>query len=169
MRHSFMGGNAFCITICDPATSSNNQSAYCQNIYDRMGCSYNMPNNAQNGTFEVCDADLKIPAGLYVSGGVTMTYSQPATAAVNPPYTPVVPSSSNCVTYNSAVLYSAIATVTPTGQSVSASATGSVKSSSTNSGSAGAASPTQSSGAVTVGVSAVAGIVGTVFAMILLS
>jgi len=170
MRHSFMGGNAFCITICDPATSSANQSAYCQNIYDRMGCSYNMPSNAQNGTFEVCDADLKTPAGIYVTGGVTMTYSQPATAAVNPPYTPVVPASSNCVTYNSAVLYSAIASVTPTGVSVSASATGtgSVKSS-TGTGSSGAASPTQTGGAAALGVSAVAAIAGTAFAMVFLS
>ncbi|KAG1743418.1 hypothetical protein EDB19DRAFT_1964206, partial [Suillus lakei] len=29
---NFMGGNAFCITICDPASSSANQSTYCQNI-----------------------------------------------------------------------------------------------------------------------------------------
>jgi hypothetical protein len=163
-----MGGSAFCITICDPATSSDNQTAYCQNIYDRMGCSYNMPNKAQNGTFEVCEADLKIPAGLYVTGGVTMTYSQPASASVDPPYTPVVPSSSNCVTYNSAVLYSAIASVTPTGQSSAASATGTVKSS-TGTGSSGAASPTQSGGAVALGVSTVAGIAGTLFAVLFLS
>lgn len=169
MCHSFMGGNAFCMTICDPATSSANQSAYCQNIYDRMGCSYNMPSNAQTGTFEVCNSDLKTPAGLYVTGGVTMTYSQPASGVVNPPYTPVVPASSNCVTYNSAVLYSAIATVTPTGKSVSASATGSGVKPSTGTSSGGAASPTQSGGAVALGVSTVAGIAGTVFAMIFLS
>jgi len=165
---NFMGGSAFCMTICDPATSSANQSAYCQNIYDRMGCSYNMPSNAQNGTFEVCESDLKTPAGLYVTGGVTMTYSQPASGVVAPPYTPIVPSSSNCVSYNSAVLYSAIASVTPTGKSSSASATGTVKPS-TGTGSSGAASPTQSGGAVALGVSTVAGIAGTLFAVLFLS
>ncbi|KAG0700156.1 hypothetical protein DFH29DRAFT_933391 [Suillus ampliporus] len=169
---NFMGGNAFCITICDPASSSANQSAYCQNIYDRMGCSYNMPSNGQNGTFEVCDADLKTPVGIYVTGGVTMTYSQPATAAVVPPYTAVVPASSNCVSYTSSVLYAAIATVTPTGVSASATATGSgtgsVKSS-TGTGTAGAASSTQTGGAITLGVSTLAGLTGTLFAIVFLS
>lgn len=165
-----MGGNAFCITICDPASSSANQSAYCQNIYDRMGCSYNMPNNAQNGTFEVCAADLKTPAGLYVTGGVTMTYTQPNSGVVNPPYTAVVPASSNCVTYASAALYTGLATVTPTGVSASASgATGTAKATSTGTNTAGAASSTQTGGAATLGVSALAGVTGTLFAMIFLS
>lgn len=167
MHRSFMGGDAFCITICDPASSSANQSAYCQNIYDRMGCSYNMPNNAQNGTFEVCDSDLKIPAGLYVTGGVTMTYSQPDSAAVDPPYTAFTPASSNCVTYASSALYTGIATVTPTG--VSASASGGAKATGTGSNSAGAAAATQTGGAVALGVSTLAGVTGTLFAMIFLS
>jgi hypothetical protein len=169
MHCSFMGGNAFCITICDPASSSANQSAYCQNIYDRMGCSYNMPNNAQNGTFEVCDSDLKIPAGLYVTGGVTMTYTQPDSAAVNPPYTAFTPASSNCVTYASAALYTGLATVTPTVAASGSGATATAGASSTGSKSAGSPSATQSGGAVALGVSTLAGVTGTLFAMIFLS
>ncbi|KAG2034999.1 hypothetical protein BDR03DRAFT_935025 [Suillus americanus] len=168
---NFMGGNAFCITICDPASSSANQSAYCQNIYDRLGCSYNMPNNAQTGVFEVCESDLKIPAGLYVTGGVTMTYSQPNSGAADPPYTAFTPASSNCVTYASASLYTGIATVTPT--AVSSSATGATgtaaKTSSTGTNTAGGAAATQSGGAVALGVSTLAGVTGTLLAMIFLS
>lgn len=169
---NFMGGSSFCITICDPASSSANQSAYCQNIYDRMGCSYNMPNNAQNGTFEVCDSDLKTPAGIYVTGGVTMTYTQPNSGVVNPPYTAVTPASSNCVTYASTALYAGLATVTPTSVAASGSgATGTAKASSGTSkaSSTGAATATQSGGAVALGVSTLAGVTGTLFAMIFLS
>ncbi|KAF9220446.1 hypothetical protein BS17DRAFT_787441 [Gyrodon lividus] len=168
---NFMGGNGFCITICDPATSASDQAAYCQNIYDRMGCSYNMPNNAQTGVFEVCEADLKTPAGIYVTNGVTMTYSQPASGDVTPPYTPVVPASSNCVTYQSAQLYTALPTGTiapATTGTPGVSQTGSTTKLSTSSGSAGASTPT-SNGAVTVGVSSVAGVLGTLFAMAFLS
>ena len=48
----------------------------CQHIYDRIGCAYNAPNNAQNGTFEVCKGDDMTPVGQYVSNGVTMTWTQ---------------------------------------------------------------------------------------------
>ncbi|KAH7902931.1 hypothetical protein BJ138DRAFT_1168719 [Hygrophoropsis aurantiaca] len=133
-----------------------------------MGCDYNMPNNAQNGTFEVCDADLKIPAGLYVENGVTMTYSQPASGVVDPPYTPVVPSSSNCVTYQSTDLYSA--NPTPSGASSasgSAPTVGSGAAPSTGSSGAPGSSPTN--GAEALGISAVAGVVGVLFAMAFLS
>ncbi|KAH7923176.1 hypothetical protein BV22DRAFT_1106222 [Leucogyrophana mollusca] len=167
---NFIGGNAFCITICDPASSSDDQGAYCQNIYDRMGCNYNMPNNAQNGTFEVCDADLKTPVGIYVTNGVTMTYSQPASGVVDPPYTPVVPASSNCVTYQSAQLYTANPTPSGATSASGSSATGGAGGSSPSSGSSGAAgaAPT-SSGAEALGISSVAGVVGVLFAMAFLS
>ncbi|KAG2336038.1 hypothetical protein BDR05DRAFT_1016532 [Suillus weaverae] len=98
----------------------------------RISTSYNMPNNAQSGTFEVCDSDLTTPAGLYVTDGVTVTYSQPNSGVVNPPYTAVIPASSNCVTYASAALHTGLATVTPTSVAASASgATGTAKASST--------------------------------------
>ena len=44
---------------------------YCQNVYDLVGCSYNMPSNVQNGTFTSCDGDLQDPVGIYVVGGVS--------------------------------------------------------------------------------------------------
>ncbi|KAI9569220.1 hypothetical protein HD554DRAFT_2091984 [Boletus coccyginus] len=160
---SFMGSNEFCLTICNPSSSSADQSAYCQNIYDEIGCEYNMPNNAQKGTFEVCDSDLKIPAGVYVSSGVTMTYTQPYdTGEVNPPYTPVTPSSSNCVTYQSSALYTGLPTVT-TAPSTTPAAT----SNGTVTTGAGAAPTT--GGASALGISSIAGIFGTLFAVAFLS
>ncbi|KAL4066910.1 hypothetical protein V8B97DRAFT_348878 [Scleroderma yunnanense] len=165
--NSFIGGDIFCFTICDPSSSAADQSAYCQNIYDEIGCTYNMPNNAQNGTFEVCDADLKTPVGIYVTNGVTMTYTQPYTGPVNPPYTPIVPQSSNCVTYQSTQLYSNLPTPT-TAPSSSSSHSGSAAA--TGSKSSSGSSPTSTSnGATAVGVSSMAGILGTLFAVAFLS
>lgn len=37
---SFIGGGQFCIKLCDPTVTSKN---YCQNIFDILGCAYNMP------------------------------------------------------------------------------------------------------------------------------
>jgi hypothetical protein len=123
-----------------------------------------MPNNAQNGTFEVCDSDLKTPVGIYTTNGVTMTYTQPNTGDVVPPYTPVVPSSSNCVTYQSTALYTGLPTVT----AAPSTGTGQVTGQATGSSSAGAASAT-SNGASALGISSVAGILGTLFAVAFLS
>lgn len=167
ISHSFIGGDLFCFTICDPSTSGTDQAAYCQNIYDRMGCTYNMPNNAQNGTFEVCDADLKTPVGIYVSGGVTMTYTQPYTGDVTPPYTPTVPQSSNCVTYQSAQLYSNLPTPT---NAPAQTSSGSSHGASSASGTKSSSSPTSTANsAAAVGVSSVAGLLGTLFAVVFLS
>ncbi|EGN98627.1 hypothetical protein SERLA73DRAFT_181179 [Serpula lacrymans var. lacrymans S7.3] len=178
---NFMGGNAFCIKVCDPTGS--NQQGYCQNIYDRLGCEYNAPSNVVNGTFEVCDADDMTPVGVYVTNGATMTYTQPAEslgAITTVPYTPVVPSSSNCVQYQSAQLYSGApaptsASSVPTslpsgGAGGSNSGNGSPSGSASRSGSAAGTGATgTSNGANTLGVSAAASVVGVVFAMAFLS
>jgi len=163
--NSFIGGNFSCFTACNPASSGNDQGNFCQNRYDLIGCSYNMPANAQNGVFEVCDADTKIPVGTYVSGGATMTWTQPNAGPVTPPYSPVVPASSNCVTYSSNSLWNALPTVTPTGATAVPTGT-----KSTAGGSApGAPAATGSNGASTLGISSAAGILGTLFAVAFLS
>ena len=168
VSHSFIGGEAFCLTICDPSSSGADQSAYCQNIYDRIGCAYNMPNNAQNGTFEVCDADLKTPVGVYVANGVTMTFTQAYTGDVTPPYTPTVPKSSNCVTYQSSQLYSNLPTPT-NAPATTSGASGHGSSASGTKSSSAAGSTSTSSDATALGVSTVAGILGTLFAVAFLS
>ncbi|KAH0832847.1 hypothetical protein J3R83DRAFT_11774 [Lanmaoa asiatica] len=163
---NFMGGNTFCLKVCDP--NGHNQAALCQNIYDRLGCAYNAPNNAKNGTFEVCDGDDMTPPGVYTSGGQTMTYFQPPESLgpiTTVPYTPVVPASSNCVTFHSSDLYTALPT--PTGGAATTGTPGNSPGA-TRSASAGAAAAT-SNGASAVGISSVATVVGVVFAMVFLS
>lgn len=162
-----MGGHGFCIKVCDPA--GKNGPAYCQNIYDRLGCAYNAPNNAKNGTFEVCQGDNMTPPGVYVSGGVTQTYFQPPESLgpiTTVPYTPAVPSSSNCVQYSSAALYTALPKTTsaPSGSGGGNSATG------TKSGSAAQSTSNGAGASVSVmGVSTTAGFLGVLFAMAFLS
>lgn len=174
-----MGGNAFCLKACDPAGA--NAAEYCQHIYDRIGCSYNAPNAAQDLVFESCDADNADYPGVYTdTSGAVVTYTQPAEslgAITSMPYTAKVPSSSNCVTYTSSVLLSALATVTGSASGSAAtststgtakvSSTGTVKSSST--GTSASASSTSSSGADAIVVSGVASLMGVIFAGLFLA
>jgi len=111
--NNFMGGNSFCLKACDPA--GPNAAHFCEHIYDRIGCAYNSPNNAQNGTFESCDGDNQDFPGIYTdASGQVQTYTQPA-ESLGPittlPYQPKVPASSNCVTYTSSAIYNALPTV----------------------------------------------------------
>jgi hypothetical protein len=116
------------------------------------------------------------PPGIYTSNGQTMTYYQPAESLgpiTTVPYTPVVPASSNCVTYQSAQLYSGqpagtpVASSTPTAKPTGSTGNGG-SGSGTRTGSAGAPSPT-TNGASAMGVSTVAGLAGVLFAMAFLS
>ncbi|KAJ3482670.1 hypothetical protein NLJ89_g12124 [Agrocybe chaxingu] len=65
--HNFMGSNTFCFKVCDPAGPS--AADYCEHIFDRIGCAYNAPNNARNGTFESCDGESQDFPGIYTSNG----------------------------------------------------------------------------------------------------
>ncbi|EIM85192.1 uncharacterized protein STEHIDRAFT_147739 [Stereum hirsutum FP-91666 SS1] len=154
----FIGGNFTCGKVCDQ-TGSNPQGL-CQNIYDRLGCTYNAPNNAQDGVFEYCEGDDMTPVGTYVVNGATSVYTQPAetVSITDIPYTPTPAATSNCITYTSSALFTDLVGVSPTGTgasttgSGSAAATGSSKASSgsksaTGSGATGTATGASSSGA----------------------
>ncbi|KAG6889081.1 hypothetical protein C0995_003934 [Termitomyces sp. Mi166 len=179
--HNFMGGNAFCLKACDPA--GPNAANFCQHIYDRIGCAYNAPNNAQNGTFEACLGDNQDFPGVYTdAAGAVQTYTQPpeALGAISTmPYQPKVPASSSCTPYQSAQLYSLIATVsgnvpvaTPTstasGASVAPSGASKGTASSSKTGS-GAAPSTTGNSASTIAASSIVGLVGVVFSAIFFS
>jgi hypothetical protein len=159
-----MGGSAFCMKLCDP--KGKNPGGYCQNIYDRLGCVYNALNNAKNGTFKVCDGQDMTPPGLYTgASGATQTYFQPPESLgpiTSVPCTPVVPASSNCVTYHSTNLYTALPTPTG-GATTTGKSTGA-----THLTSAGAAASTSNS-ASAISISSVAIIASIVFAMVFLS
>ncbi|RDB30906.1 hypothetical protein Hypma_004912 [Hypsizygus marmoreus] len=168
--HNFIGGNAFCIKACDPA--GPNAAKFCEHIFDRIGCAYNAPNNAQNGTFESCEGENQDFPGHWVENGVTRTYTQPpeSLGAISTlPYTARVPASSSCVGHTSSVLYSALATVTApgdeatsTGTSGAGSSTGTNSGSGTATGTAPRASGTGNSADV-LAVSGFATVLGVVF------
>ncbi|KAH8112679.1 hypothetical protein DFH11DRAFT_1606411 [Phellopilus nigrolimitatus] len=178
--HNFMGGGAFCFKVCD----GPNAADFCQHIYDRIGCAYNAPNAAQNGTFEMCLGDNQDYPGVYTSNGQVMTYTQPAEslgAITTMPYQPKVPASSSCTTFSSAELYAAAATAFPSSGSASGSAaknTGGAGTTATRSGVATDASTTANSGARVArsmvsengaGAGAVIGLMGMLFAGVILA
>ncbi|KAJ6571754.1 hypothetical protein B0H19DRAFT_1219080 [Mycena capillaripes] len=171
--HNFMGGSQFCFKACDPAGAD--ASRYCQHMYDRIGCSYNAPNNAQNGIFESCEGDNQDFPGIYTSDGAVLTYTQPPESLgviSSMPYDPKVPPSSSCTQYTSAQLFSALGTVSASA-STSATSSGTEKSgtgSSTKSGaSAGASATGNSSGTEAMRVGLVSSVLGVVFAAVFLS
>lgn len=110
-----MGGGAFCIKVCDPA--GPNAAHFCEHIFDRIGCLYNAPNAAPNNVFQSCDGDNQDYPGVYTdASGAVQTFTQPPESLgpiTSIPYTPRVPSSSNCVTYSANELYAAAASALP--------------------------------------------------------
>ena len=112
---SFFGGNFFCFKACDP--TGPNAARYCEHIFDRIGCAYNAPNNAQNGTFESCQGANQDFPGVYTdAGGQVQTYTQPPESLgpiTTVPYTPRVPPSSSCVTFTSSAIF--VGLPTPSG------------------------------------------------------
>ncbi|KAJ7876551.1 hypothetical protein B0H13DRAFT_1448387, partial [Mycena leptocephala] len=89
LQVSFFGSNVFCGKICDE-TGSNPQGL-CTNLYDRLGCEFNAPNNAEAGVFEACLGDDMRPVGTYVVNGQTSVYTQPAETVpiTSAPYNPI--------------------------------------------------------------------------------
>ncbi|GAA6012952.1 hypothetical protein JCM10207_008393 [Rhodosporidiobolus poonsookiae] len=128
--NNFVGSGAFCLKLCDPKVTSPN---YCENKFDLLGCSYNMPASYKDQEFSECDAELQDVVGTYTgSDGQTSTWSQPSSlpATSTLPWTPRVPSSSNCRTYSSTELFAQIADLlmiqaTSSGASSSGSKSGS--------------------------------------------
>ncbi|KAF8869056.1 hypothetical protein BD779DRAFT_797468 [Infundibulicybe gibba] len=175
--HNFMGGEAFCIKVCDPAGA--NAAHFCEHIFDRIGCAYNAPNNAKNGTFESCDGDNQDFPGIYTANGQVMTYTQPDEKLgpiTTMPYQPKVPASSNCKQFSSTSLYAALATVSNPGvPAATAAPSGSTKapsgsgtSTASRTGSAAAAGTGTSSGASSLAISGVA-IITVMFSVVFLS
>lgn len=163
---SFMGGNAFCLKICDP--SGSNPAGFCQHTLDRIGCAYNVPNNAQNGTFEYCKGDNMQVPGVYTSDGQTLSYSQPPEsegAITTMPYVATAAASSECTTFTSASLYTDALAAAPTGTAGKSSGSSASK----TAGSASASSTGSTSGASAMKIQVGAGLMGVVGAMFVLA
>ena len=161
------------LKVCNP--NGPNPAGYCQHTLDRIGIPYNMPNNAINGTYEVCDSDAMQIPGEYVVNGKTSSYAQPAESVSigTLPYTPVVPSSSNCVTYQSSDLYSNYPSLFPsTAGASSPTGAGGSKSGASGSrvGSPSATSTTSgSNGAEVLTISLFSSILGVAFSITFLA
>jgi hypothetical protein len=168
--HNFMGGDAFCFKVCDPAGA--HAADYCQHIFDRIGCAYNAPNAAKDGVFESCLGDNQDFPGVYTQNGQTMTYTQPDEKLgpiTSIPYTARIPASSSCSQFSSAQLFTALPTISG---SSSAKPTSSGTSKSTGSGSVsgsrtGTAAAASTNGASTVVMSSL-GLFGAIFASVIL-
>ena len=135
-----------------------------------------MPNKATDGVFEVCDSDLMVIPGEYTVNGQTSSYAQPPESLgpiTTVPYTPVVPSSSNCQTYQSSAIYTDFASLlaSPTGPSSAAKATGTGASNSGASaaGSSSAKPTSGSNGAGVVTISLFSSILGVAFSVAFLA
>ncbi|KAJ1304385.1 hypothetical protein OPQ81_005536 [Rhizoctonia solani] len=109
--HNFMGADMFCLKACDP--TDPNDDKYCEHIFDRIGCQYNAPAAYRDGVFESCEGENQDFPGVYTNAaGQVVTYTQPPEslgAITTMPYQPRVPASSNCVTFQSAALYTGVA------------------------------------------------------------
>ncbi|CAE6488205.1 unnamed protein product [Rhizoctonia solani] len=123
--HNFMGEGLFCLKACDP--TDPNDDRYCEHIYDRIGCWRNAPAAYVDGAFESCEGENQDFPGIYTdSAGVVQTYSQPPESLgpiTTVPYDPKIPASSNCVTFQSAALYTGLpGAATPSSSAVTTSA-----------------------------------------------
>ncbi|KAF9231314.1 hypothetical protein BU15DRAFT_90949 [Melanogaster broomeanus] len=85
---SFVSYNQFCFRACQSSASA---STMCHNIYEAMGCEWNMPGNYDAGVFDNCLGDTA--EGVYG----TSTFYQGASATPSPH---PIPSSSSCTTYS---------------------------------------------------------------------
>ncbi|KAG8869505.1 hypothetical protein FRB97_001092 [Tulasnella sp. 331] len=176
--NNFIGSNQFCMKLCDP--NYNTPLNYCENKYDIIGCNYNMPAAYEPGAFLSCDSDLQEIVGTYVSGGQTLTWSQPASLPANSvlPWTPVIPASSNCVTYQSSQLFPASnlgyqatalalgAAATTTAATSAATGTAAVSRTGASSGAAATSTTKSTSGAVSTSSSMSALLVSVVFGLV---
>ncbi|KAF8997286.1 hypothetical protein BDQ17DRAFT_1248774 [Cyathus striatus] len=173
--HNFIGADFFCLKACDP--SDSNDKRYCEHIFDRIGCAYNVPNNAQNGTFESCLADNQDFPGIYTENGEVKTYTQPAEslgAISTMPYTAKVPSSSECVQVKSADVYavggsttSGTGTTAATGSATGGSGVGASRTSGSSAptGSSASGSENGARGLVLPGSMALVGVISAVLMM----
>ncbi|KII94430.1 hypothetical protein PLICRDRAFT_101864 [Plicaturopsis crispa FD-325 SS-3] len=64
--NTFVGSGTFCIKLCDPSVNNPN---YCENRFDLLGCSYNMPASYKDNEFTSCEGDLQEIVGTYTSNG----------------------------------------------------------------------------------------------------
>ncbi|KAM0790781.1 hypothetical protein ACM66B_004629 [Microbotryomycetes sp. NB124-2] len=129
----FYDSGLFCLKICN---LQRNDPNYCLNTYDTLACRYNMPSSfyddeTRHDQFVECDSGLQDVVGEYKqANGATATWSlpRPLPPDATLPYTPRVPASSNCKTYDRSALFAqaTVVSAATTRAATTAKATGSV-------------------------------------------
>lgn len=153
--HNFIGGNKFCMKACDP--KGPNAAHFCEHVFDRIGCDYNIPNNAVDGTFEHCKGDNQDFPGIYTENGEVKTYTQPAEslgAISTMPYQPKVPPHSECVTFSSAAVFTGQPSATKAPSTAATTSSGASGSSATGTRAGGAAGASATGTATRTGTAA---------------
>lgn len=89
---SFVSYDQFCFRAC--FGESEQSRAYCQHIYDEMGCEWNEPANYDGGVWEECDGEPGEWPGVY--SGSTWYQGQSPTPSAQP-----AGASSNCKSHAS--------------------------------------------------------------------
>ncbi|WFD40108.1 uncharacterized protein MJAP1_003093 [Malassezia japonica] len=68
LQNNFMDKETYCLRACPDGDSAYQ---YCKNIYDELGCNFNMPTTPdQLGVFESCEGDDAQIVGVYTNNGV---------------------------------------------------------------------------------------------------
>ena len=98
-EHSFISSDEYCFRACKNGPKAH---GYCNNVYDEMGCSFNMPSKDESpGTFESCESDNADIVGLYTSIGVVSTFHQSETTMGPAPKPKPPPKESKCSGFDS--------------------------------------------------------------------
>lgn len=101
--NSFVDSKSYCLRAC---RDGDRAASYCKNIYDELGCNFNMPTGPDHeGAFESCEGQDADIVGVYTNSGVVSTFyeSQMLTGAPIPP-AKAPPPVSRCSRFPSSLL-----------------------------------------------------------------
>lgn len=102
LKNNFMDQNTYCLRACPDGDSAYK---YCINIYDELGCDFNMPTNDKDGVFESCEGDDAQIVGVYTENGIVSTFFESQTSlGIQPPPPKPAPAVSKCSRFPSAAL-----------------------------------------------------------------
>lgn len=73
---NYVGFDILCFRVCIAGSDQATPQVECQHTLDEMGCTWVMPGNYAQDSFDTCDADPAFPPGLFVENGSTSTFQQ---------------------------------------------------------------------------------------------
>lgn len=105
--HSFISSGEYCFRACKNGPQAH---SYCNNVYDELGCSFNMPAQPVDlGTFESCESDNAQIVGVYTTMGHVSTFNQGQTSTGAPiPDPKPAPRESRCRKFASNMMHGSL-------------------------------------------------------------